>query len=143
MRPTLLIVDDNIGDRELVRQTLHEIGSDVEILEVTDGDDALVLLEALAREKQRLPDVILLDLNLVRLSGHQVLHRIKADSALHHIPVAVYTSSQDEADISRSYQLGAACVLTKPLTFAEAEALFRNFALFWLSTVTFDPRNRP
>jgi CheY-like chemotaxis protein len=95
------------------------------------------------KEKKRLPDVILLDLNLVRLSGHEALIRFKVDAALQHIPVVVYTSSQTDADISRSYQLGAACVLTKPLTFGEAKEMFRTFALFWLRSVTFEPRGKP
>ncbi len=142
MKPILLIVDDNLGDRELVRQALAEIGSAVGILEAADGDDALELLETLKREHKRLPDVILLDLNLVRLSGHEVLSRIKADEAFHSIPVVVYTSSQAGADISRSYHLGAASVLTKPLTFGEAEILFSNFVLFWLRPVTFDPAEK-
>jgi CheY-like chemotaxis protein len=143
MKPILLIVDDNFGDRELVRYSLAEIGSDVVILEATDGDDAMDLLETRMKEKKRLPDVILLDLNLVRLSGHEALIRFKVDAALQHIPVVVYTSSQTDADISRSYQLGAACVLTKPLTFGEAKEMFRTFALFWLRSVTFEPRGKP
>ena len=143
MKPILLVVDDNIGDRDLVRQSLTEFGSDVEILEAADGDDALELLETLVREKQQLPHMILLDLKLIRVSGHEVLIRLKADAALHTIPVVVFTSSQDEADISRSYQLGAACVLTKPLTFCEAEEMFRTFAQFWLRSVTFTPRGKP
>ena len=143
MNPTLLVVDDNIGDRELVRQALTEIGSDVKILEAADGNDALELLETLVREKQHLPNVILLDLKLIRLSGHEVLGRLKANAALSHIPVVVFTSSQEKADISLSYQMGAACVLTKPLNFGEAEEMFRTFALFWLRSVTFAPRGKP
>ena len=143
MKPILLIIDDNFGDRELVRYSLAEIGSDVVILEATDGDDVMDLLETRMKEKKRLPDVILLDLNLARLSGHEVLIRFKVDAALQHIPVVVYTSSQTDTDISRSYQLGAACVLTKPLTFGEAKEMFRTFALFWLRSVTFEPRGKP
>ena len=138
MKPILLVIDDNPGDRELVRQALAEIGSEVEILEAADGDEALELLETLVRKQQRLPNVILLDLKMFRISGHQVLSRLKAEESIHAIPVVVFTSSQDEADIALSYQLGAACVLTKPLTFGEAEALFSSFSLFWLRSGTFD-----
>ena len=142
MKPILLVVDDNRGDRDLVRQSLTEFGFDVDILEAADGDVALELLETRVREQQRLPNVILLDLKLVRLSGHEVLIRLKADTALSHIPVVVFTSSQDEADISRSYQLGAVSVLTKPLTFGEADEMYRTFALFWLSSGTLKAMNQ-
>ena len=134
MTHRLYIIDDNPGDIELVTEALHEAGSDVAIDAAADGDLALAELAALgARGADRLPDLILLDLNLIRLQGHEVLSRLKADPLLRRIPVVVYTSSQAAADIELSYREGAAACLTKPLSFDELVRLMKVFAAFWFT----------
>ena len=136
MTHRLYMIDDNPGDIELVTEALLEAGSSVTIAAAGDGDEALAELAALGGAgADQLPDLILLDLNLIKLQGHEVLHRLKADPLLRCIPVVVYTSSQAAVDIDRSYRDGAAAYLTKPLSFDELVRLMKTLAAFWFSAV--------
>jgi len=127
MTHRLYMIDDNPGDIELVTEALLEAGSSVTIAAAGDGDEALAELAALGGAgADQLPDLILLDLNLIKLQGHEVLHRLKADPLLRCIPVVV---------IDRSYRDGAAAYLTKPLSFDELVRLMKTLAAFWFSAV--------
>lgn len=142
MSHRLYIIDDNQGDIELVTEALRESGSAVEISSANDGDEALADLSARgAIGADQLPDLIRLDLNLIKLQGHEVLHRLKADAVLCAIPVIVYTSSQAAGDITLSYQAGAAAYVTKPLGFEELVNTMRDFSAFWFSVVAL-PQHR-
>lgn len=144
MSHRLLIIDDNPGDVELVTEALRESGSIVLVSASNDGAEALDgLAAAAAADPEQLPDLILLDLNLLRMQGHEVLQRLKADALLCAIPVVVYTSSEAPADITRSYQEGAAAYVTKPLGFAELVELMRDFSAFWFAAVALPGHRHP
>lgn len=144
MSHRLFIIDDNPGDVELVTEALRETGSPVVVSAINDGEEALAALSQVSTtDPERLPDLILLDLNLIKLQGHAVLQRLKADPLLRAIPVVVYTSSQAAADISRSYQNGAAAYVIKPLGFGELVDLMRDFSAFWFSMVALPPHRQP
>ena len=89
-----------------------------------------------------MPDLILLDLNLPRRDGREVLTEIKADEGFEHIPVVILTSSQDEEDILRSYRLHANCYISKPIRFGEFVKVVKSIEEFWFTIVTL-PRNEP
>lgn len=136
MTHRLFMIDDNPGDIELVTEALREGGSKVSIATAADGDEALAELAALGTVgADQLPDLILLDLNMIKVQGQEVLHRIKADPLLRCIPVVVYTSSQAAADIDCSYRDGAAAYLIKPLSFDELVRLMKTLAAFWFTAV--------
>jgi len=131
----LLHVEDNIGDVRLVAEALKEAGWVHQIVVACDGVAALDYLHRRGRyiDASR-PDLILLDLNLPKKSGLEVLAEIKSDTRLVHIPVVVFTTSSSPLDISRAYGLHASCYVTKP---ADLDDLFHVIAIiakFWLNT---------
>jgi CheY-like chemotaxis protein len=89
------------------------------------------------------PDVILLDLNMPRMSGLEVLDVLKADEALRNIPVVVLTTSRAEGDIWRSYNLHANAYIPKPVTVSEFVDIIRSFGTFWFATAALSPKERP
>lgn len=136
VRQTLiLLVEDNLGDARLVREALSEIGATATLLHVPDGIEALAFLRregthaAAAR-----PDLILLDLNLPRKTGREVLAEIKADSLLRRIPVVVLTSSQSEDDVLSVYSLNANCYVPKPADLEHFLTVIRSIESFWFKT---------
>ena len=129
----LLLVEDNLGDVGLVREALVTCGASAELRVARDGLDALTLLQKPANGF--FPDLILLDLNLPRMDGRELLARLKADAALRRIPVVVFTSSNAPQDVSRAYELQANCYLVKPPDLAGLEQLFGLLDAFWLRTV--------
>lgn len=129
----ILLVEDNPGDVELVREALSE-GSVCSTLHVArDGVEAMRFLKS--RDDRPCPDIILLDLNLPGKSGREVLEEIKADPELMSIPVVVLTSSKSEEDISRSYHLHANCYVTKPVNFDSFMRVVRSIEGFWFTVV--------
>lgn len=130
-RRTILLVDDNRADVELVKWSLTEGPDSPQILVSEDGVEALKFL----REARSLPDIILLDLNLPRKGGHELLSEIKADSRLRTIPVVVLTSSNAERDISSAYAMHANCYLTKPMDIDHFANTLRSVQQFWFSVV--------
>lgn len=137
----ILLVEDNPGDARLVQEALRESGSRNILHAVEDGETAMAWLrrEAGYEDKPR-PDIILLDLNLPRLDGRQVLEMLKGEKILRSIPVVVLTTSAAEADILRSYDLHANCYVTKP---ADLEQYMRVIGImedFWCGTVKLPPR---
>lgn len=141
MPKLVLVVDDNQGDLELTREAFRAADASVVIETARDGEQALARLAAntLPGGPQR-PDLIVLDLNLPRFDGREVLARIKADEALRRIPVVVMTSSKAEDDIVRSYDLGANCYIAKPLDVDELFRVVRSLESFWLDVATPSPR---
>ena len=138
----ILLVEDNPGDVDLLREGLESgsNGGRNKIHAVPDGAAALAFLRRDGEyEEAPRPAMILLDLNLPKRSGESVLAEIKGDPALRRIPVVVFTSSSSEADISRSYELGANCYVTKPVDLARFEALIQAFEAFWLTMAKLPP----
>jgi CheY-like chemotaxis protein len=130
-------VEDNPGDARLALEALKDAKFQNEIHVVRDGCEAMDFLRC--RDKyaaaQR-PDVILLDLNLPKKDGREVLAEIKDDPALKRIPVVILTSSKAEEDIARSYDLHANCYISKPLDLDRFITVVRSIETFWLSIVT-------
>ncbi len=133
----ILLVEDNPGDVRLMREALSDgLRSNV-LSVVTDGAAALAFLRREGTfHAAPQPDVILLDLNLPKMDGRQVLAAIKGDSRLRRIPVVVLTTSADERDVLGSYDLGANCYITKPVDLDQFLAAVRAIEQFWLTVVT-------
>jgi CheY-like chemotaxis protein len=132
----ILLVEDNPGDARLAREALNENNINHFLYHVEDGLQALDFLhnKGMYRSSPR-PDLILLDLNLPRINGHQVLSEIKSDENLRKIPVVVLSISCSEKDIEESYKLNANCYVTKPLDLNEFIEVFGRIQNFWLKTV--------
>jgi two-component system, chemotaxis family, response regulator Rcp1 len=132
----ILLVEDNPGDVELTREAL-DVAMVANRLHVVDnGADAI---EFLLRQGRFInapqPDIILLDLNLPNKDGREVLSEIKADANLAQIPVVILTTSQDDEDILRAYQLHANCYITKPIDFNQFLRIVSAIEEFWLRVV--------
>lgn len=132
----VLMVEDNPGDADLVKETLEDSRLHLDIDVVVDGAQALsYLFKQPPYGDAETPDLILLDLNLPKMGGREVLERIKQDSALREIPVVVLTSSDAEHDIVKSYQLGANCYVTKPVGLQAFQSIVRTLEGFWFTVV--------
>jgi len=127
----ILLVEANPADVRLTREALQE--ARVRLQVARDGVEAMALLRA-APAAQR-PDLILLDLNLPRKDGREVLQEIKQDDALRHIPVVILTTSQAEQDVLQSYRLGASAFITKPVEIDRFFQVVRSLEQFWLDVV--------
>jgi CheY-like chemotaxis protein len=136
----ILLVEDNPGDVRLTKEALKEAKVRNEVSVAQDGEEALAYLRKEGKfEGAKSPDVILLDLNLPRKSGLEVLKEIKGDELLKRIPVVVITSSMAEQDIVRSYNLHANCYVTKPVDLDQFMEVVRSIEDFWLSIVWLPP----
>lgn len=132
----ILLVEDNPGDVELVREALSEGKVRNEMRVAVDGVEALRYLRRKGPHGDALcPDLILLDLNLPKKSGKEVLEEIKSDPELKFIPVVVLTSSKSEEDVLRSYNLHANCYITKPVDFDQFLRVVKSIEDFWLTVV--------
>lgn len=132
----ILLVEDNPGDVRLTQEALKESKLFLNLNVVVDGIEAMAYLrkEGQYRHKPR-PDLILLDLNLPRKDGRQVLAEIKADEKLMVIPVVILTTSRSEEDILKSYGLHANCYITKPLDFEQFLTIVNKIEDFWITIV--------
>jgi two-component system, chemotaxis family, response regulator Rcp1 len=132
----VLLVEDNPGDAHLTRDTLEQSKLLIEIAVTTDGEDALdYLLSRGSHAGVALPDLIVLDLNLPRLGGREVLAEMKRHEQLRGIPVVVLTSSDAEKDVVMSYKLGASCYVTKPVGLEAFQAIVKSIESFWFTVV--------
>jgi CheY-like chemotaxis protein len=133
----ILLVEDNPGDVRLTQEALKDGRVMVNLTVAMDGVEAMEVLrrEGTHRDKAR-PDLILLDLNLPKKNGREVLEEIKADDDLKRIPVIVMTTSKAEQDIHRVYNLNANCYVTKPVDLDEFLNVVRSIEDFWLTIVT-------
>ena len=133
----ILLVEDNKADIRLIQEALKKSSVPHEIVIVRNGMEAMAYLR---REEEYAdavrPDLILLDLNLPRKDGREVLAEIKADSSLKRIPVVVLTTSHNQDDISQSYDLHVNCYITKSRNLSELFAIVKGIEDFWLKTVT-------
>ena len=137
----VLLVEDSPTDADLTREAFRETRVPVDLRIVKDGDEALDFLHGRPpHEDAPRPDVILLDLNMPRKSGHEVLGELEGAPRLRRIPVIVLTSSEDEEDVHRAYGLSANCYITKPVDVDEFLAVIRSIDDFWLDLVTLPRR---
>lgn len=133
----LLLVEDNPGDVRLTREALKSGEVVVNLSVAKDGVEAIDFLRKRGEfETAPDPDLILLDLNLPRKNGREVLSEIKSDPELKKIPVLVMTTSRADQDIHRAYSLNANCYITKPMDLDEFLRIVRSIEEFWLKTVT-------
>ncbi len=130
----VLLVEDDPGDVELTEAALNKSQLKINLHVVSDGEDALAYLGQEEDFSQTpSPHLILLDLNLPGLSGREVLQAIKSNQRIKHIPVVVFTTSDAEGDILKSYQLGANCYVTKPSGFKEFMNFVESIEKFWFA----------
>ena len=133
----ILLVEDNLGDVRLTIESLRETKVRNNLHVAKDGVEALAMLRREGRHADFVrPDLILLDLNLPRKDGREVLQDLKQDPALHTIPVVVLTTSQAEPDVLRSYELQANCYITKPVDLEQFMTVVKSIEDFWLTIVT-------
>jgi len=132
----VLLVEDSPGDVRLTQEAFRDANMSIRLHVASDGVEAMAFLRHEgARATAPRPDLILLDLNLPKMDGREVLAHIKADDSLKMIPTVILTTSDAEADIVKSYQLQANCYLTKPVQLDEFETLVRSINDFWLTRV--------
>jgi two-component system, chemotaxis family, response regulator Rcp1 len=136
----ILLVEDNPGDVRLTREALKEAKVRNSLSVAGDGVEAMAFLrrEGTHSTAPR-PDIILLDLNLPKRDGRQVLAEVKADSELRRLPVVILTTSKAEEDILKTYDLHANCFITKPVDFDQFVKVVHSIEHFWLSIVTLPP----
>jgi len=132
----VLLVEDSPGDVRLTQEAFRDANPSIQLHVAADGVEAMAFLK---REGAHLhaprPDLILLDLNLPKMDGREVLAHIKEDNNLKTIPTVILTTSDAEADIVKSYQLQANCYLTKPVQLDAFESLVKSINDFWLTKV--------
>jgi CheY-like chemotaxis protein len=132
----ILIVEDNKGDARLIKEVFNDNKLFNSLYFVTDGVEALDFLYNRGKYQEApRPDLIILDLNLPRKDGREVLAEIKADDILKHIPVVIMTISQAEEDILKSYNLHANCYVTKPIDLNQFIKVVKSIENFWFSVV--------
>lgn len=133
----ILLIEDNPGDVRLLEEAFKESDANVVIQVARDGAEGLdVVFQPSASQKTGYPDLILLDLNLPKVNGHDVLARIKGDPATNQIPVIVLTSSRAESDIRRAYQAHANAYLKKPSNLDGLISAAKHIKSFWMETAT-------
>jgi chemotaxis family two-component system response regulator Rcp1 len=137
----ILLIEDNPGDVDLTKEALQEAKVRNRLHVVDDGAKAVdFLYKRGAYADVPRPDIVLLDLNLPKKDGRQVLEEVKADPQLAEIPVVILTTSQAEEDIIRSYQLHANCYITKPVDFKQFMHVVKSIEEFWLTVVKLPKR---
>jgi chemotaxis family two-component system response regulator Rcp1 len=136
----ILLVEDSPGDVRLTKEALRDSSTSLHLHVASDGVEAMAFLrrEGLHTNAPR-PDLILLDLNLPKMDGREVLNLIKNDDTLRTIPTIILTTSEAEADIARSYQLQANCYLSKPVQLDIFEGLVRSVCDFWFTKAKLPP----
>jgi two-component system, response regulator len=136
MNKVLLLVEDNPTDEKLTVRAFKKCGLENEIVVVRDGAEALDYLFGtgpyLGRDVGVLPGVVLLDLNLPKIGGLEVLSRIRADTRTKLVPVVILTSSREDEDVARGYALGVNAYVRKPVDFGEFASAAETLGVFWL-----------
>ncbi len=137
----VLLIEDNPGDVRLTQEAFRDSNISISLHVATDGVEAMEFLrrEGVYIDAPR-PDLVLLDLNLPKMDGRQVLTRIKEDDGLKTIPVVILTTSDAEVDILTSYKLQANCYLSKPVQLDAFENLVKSISDFWFTKVKLPPR---
>ena len=137
------LVEDSPGDVRLTREALREANGAIQLHVAFDGVEAVAILsrEGIHAHAPR-PDLILLDLNLPKMDGREVLAHIKSDDSLKMIPTVILTTSESEADIVKSYELQANCYLSKPVQLEAFDSLVKSINDFWLTKAKLPQRGR-
>ena len=128
---TVLLIEDNQDDIDLTLHSFRRYNFTNQIKVVMDGEEALHYLDQ-SKQQQNVPGLILLDLKLPKVSGIEVLEKIKADADLHRIPVVVLTSSEEAKDVEDCYRLGANSYIVKPVDFKKFMDTVRTLGFYWL-----------
>ena len=140
----ILLVEDNRGDQELTRRAMGEGKIRNELRIVEDGEEALAYLFRRGKYKDPTtsprPDLLLLDLNLPRVDGREVLEQIRANSKLRRMAVVVLTTSQQEEDVLRSYELGCNSFITKPVDMNQFIQVIQALEKYWFQIVVLPPK---
>ncbi len=130
----VLLVEDSPGDVRLTQEAFRDANSSIHLSVASDGVEAMAFLKRTGPHANApRPDLILLDLNLPKMDGREVLAHIKENEDLKTIPTVILTTSDAESDIVKSYQLQANCYLTKPVQLDSFEALVKSINDFWLT----------
>ena len=136
----IALIEDNIADIELTLRAFQKLNANINVLVLQDGNEALDFLFAsgkyAARDVSELPRIILLDLKLPKLNGHEVLKEIRAHKATSHIPVIILSTSTEEKDINLSYELGSNSFIHKPIAYEEFCNVVEEIGDYWLNTNT-------
>src|SRR4029434_6890539 len=144
---TVLLVEDNPRDVRLTQRAFKQAGLDHDLRVVGDGDEALAYLhrEGAYKEAETAPrpDVILLDLNLPRMGGHELLREVKQDNRFRQVPIIVLTTSERPDDVRLAYDAGANAYLLKPVEFNRFTEVIGQLGKFWLETVELPPEGEP
>ena len=137
----ILLVEDNPGDSDLIIEFLDEARVNNHVSVVRDGEEAMDYLRAKGKHTGAVrPDLVLLDLNLPRKDGREVLAEIRSDPNLENMPVVVLTSSSAETDIAKSYSLKANCYIIKPVDLDQFVSVVKSIEDFWLTVVRLPTR---
>ena len=140
---TILLVEDNPADVKITQRALRDSSFPVELRVVRDGEEAVDYLlrqgTYAQRDNWRSPDLILLDLNLPRLTGREVLQRIRATPALRTVPVVVLTTSRRLEDVQQMYEAGANTYIEKPQDFTRFVQVLQTIQSYWLDTALLPP----
>jgi chemotaxis family two-component system response regulator Rcp1 len=140
----VLLVDDNPADIDLMSEALAKSKARFHVNVVSDGAEAISFLRRQGKyEEAPATDLVVLDLNLPRKDGREVLSDVKADPALAKIPIVIFTTSQANSDITRTYELGANCYLRKPGNLPDFLAVVRSMADFWLGFASLPQKEKP
>lgn len=144
VRPAqVLLVEDNEDDVELTLEALKDSKVRMDVHVVPDGVKAMKFLRREDEYKDSsLPDLVLLDLNLPKMDGREVLREIREDKNLTDLPVVVLTTSQNEEDICKAYQMHANCYISKPVDFLQFTEIIKQIEGFWLQLVKLPRRNQ-
>ena len=137
----VLLVEDDRSDVDLTKEALDDANISIHLNVVEDGEKAMAYLRRenpYARAAR--PDLILLDLNLPKKDGREVLRDVKSDPDLKTIPVVILSTSDADNDVIMSYDLGANCFITKPFGFDQVSSVVKSIQNFWLSVVKLPPR---
>jgi two-component system response regulator len=129
--PRVLLVEDNENDELLARLALKAARIPIDLEVVRDGEEAVQFV--LACPDAQLPALVLLDLNLPKMDGHEVLRRLQADERTRHLPVVVMSSSSEDRDVGRAYHIGARSYVCKPIGLEQLLSAMRLILTYWLS----------
>jgi two-component system response regulator len=132
----VLLVEDHPADVRLTVEALKALGVPSQLTVANDGVEALATLRERTTRKETLPHIVLLDLNLPRMDGRELLKELKGNETFKHIPVVILTTSQAEQDVLSSYNLGANAFIHKPADLDQFFDTMKAFATFWLGTAT-------
>jgi two-component system, chemotaxis family, response regulator Rcp1 len=138
---SLLLIEDSRADARLILEVFKDEKIAVDVQVLRDGEEAMDYLHRKGDYKNAfVPDLILLDLNLPKKDGREVLFEIKQNPELRSIPVVILTTSQSDEDVLRSYKLQASCYVTKPIDLEKFIKIIKSIDEFWFSAVRFPPK---